>query len=150
MEKIKLILMTIFGIISGAFFHNENLKGIEAYTQEIEINEKNIFRNPNDIDDTYMKIELNDRVYIPFGTQNKDLTDKEIGKCIAVNKNNKNQKYYEVKDSEDLIASFYDKGFVSQIDFYRALDSKDKEIFVPEFVRILNFDYWEEENIGIQ
>lgn len=149
MEKIKILLMTILGIVAGAFFHNENLKNIEGYTKEIIVSENNIFRNPNDIDDTYMKIEINDRIYIPFGTQNKDLSDKEIGRCIAINKNNKHQKYYEVKNSPDLIASFYDIGFVSQIDFYRALDSKNKEIFVPEFIKILDFDYWEEENMRI-
>lgn len=75
-------------------------------------------------------------------------TKKIRTKNLALIKNNS-------LHQNSLIFSFYFYAFYHNFCkehtklFERALDSKNKEIFVPKFIKILDFDYWEEENIGI-
>jgi hypothetical protein len=44
-------------------------------------------------------------IYLPYGTQGKTITSKEIGSCIATNETDSKDRFYEVSGKADFIAS---------------------------------------------
>jgi hypothetical protein len=103
---------------------------------------KNIYVNQNDREDTYCTVEIDGVVYIPYGTQGKTITNKEVGSCIAYDETDSNERYYEVNGNKDFIARYYVVGEMEQFDFWRSADTIGKEIDVPDFIDNLGYEIW--------
>ena len=109
-------------------------------------------------DDSSLAIDYNGRTYIPYGTGGL-LNKEEIDKCVGfvvqdsvassnVDENNKDTRIYTlVLDKENnFLMEYYTKSYLmNQPIFYRAIDTKGKEIDIPKYIRSLDYDYWKED-----
>jgi hypothetical protein len=102
----------------------------------------NIYSNPNDSKDTYGYVEIDGVKYILYGTQKTTITNKEIGSCIAYNKADSNERFYEVNGSNDFIASYYVNGEMEQFNFWRSVDTIGVNIDIPDFIDSLCYEIW--------
>lgn len=111
----------------------------------------------SDIDDTlYGSLNYNDRIYIPYGTLKGQIKTKDIKNCIGyivqdenssstTNLNDKDTRVYTlVNDKEEnfLMVYYIGESLMNQPDFYRALDTKDKNIEIPNFIDKEDYEYW--------
>jgi hypothetical protein len=102
----------------------------------------NTYVNPNDREDSYSYVEIDGVIYIPYGTQGKTITNKEVGSCIAYSEADSNDRFYEVVGNDDFIASYYVDGEMEQFDFWRSVDTIGQEIEVPDFMDDLGYEIW--------
>ena len=111
----------------------------------------------SDIDDTlYGSLNYNDRIYIPYGTLKGQIKTKDIKNCIGyiiqdenssstTNLNDKDTRVYTLvndKDENFLMVYYIGESLMNQPDFYRALDTKDKNIEIPNFIDKEDYEYW--------
>lgn len=111
----------------------------------------------NDPDDAgYLTIEYNCRTYMPYGTLKGTLKEKDIEKCVGYiiqdensssipDKNNKDTRIYTLTDDEDnnFLMEYYIKtDLMNPQTFYRAIDTKGKDIDIPSYIDDLNYNYW--------
>ncbi len=116
---------------------------ITEHSQAITIPEDAVFVNPDDKEDTYQIVTVNNRDYILFGTQSRTITGKMIGDCIAYNAEDNNQRYYSlVYGNDDYIAEYYVNGMMEQFNFLRAVDTVGQDIACPDFVDPLDYGVW--------
>jgi hypothetical protein len=106
-----------------------------------DVNE-NTYLNPNDNDDRYGCVEIDGVKYIPYGTQGKTITNKEVGLCIAYSEADSNDRYYEVNGNNDFIANYYVGSEMGQFDFLRSVDTIGKDIDIPDFIDNLGYEVW--------
>jgi ABC-type oligopeptide transport system substrate-binding subunit len=103
---------------------------------------ENTYLNPNDSEDAYSYVEIDGVMYLPYGTQGKTITSKEVGSCIAYSETDSNERFYEVNGTNDFIASYCVDGEMEQFDFWRSADTIGKEIDVPDFIDDLGYEIW--------
>lgn len=111
----------------------------------------------SDIDDTvYGSLNYNNRTYIPYGTLKGQIKTKDIKTCIGyivqdenssstTNLNDKDTRVYTLandKDENFLMVYYVGESLMNQPDFYRALDTKDKNIEIPNFIDKEDYEYW--------
>lgn len=90
----------------------------------------------------------NDRLYELFGVQDKKMKDDDIGEAIGYLVRNKDElhytgsKLYTLSDTQDFIMEKDDDEFMSIRCFYRAYDTKDKVIEIPEYIYDQEYDWW--------
>ena len=106
------------------------------------------FVNPSDSDDTYQSIEYDGRTYVGYGTLKKSIGGNDVGKCLgyivqdgAVMKDVRIFRLNADPDANYLVQIFTD-GFMNQPIFFRAIDTKGKEIGVPPYIENLDYPYW--------
>ena len=109
---------------------------------EIEDTNLNEYVNPNDKEDTYIYVEINGAMYLPYGVQGEQITSDMIGECIAYEEDDDNQRYYKVNGSDDFIADYYVGGEMVQVNFMRKADTIGKDIETPNFIDDLGYDIW--------
>ena len=125
---------------------DENAIGFQAksYTDE------------NDDSAKYLTIEYNGRIYMPFGTLKSTLKENDIDKCIGyiiqdensssiIDKNNKDTRIYTLTDDQDnnFLMEYYIKtNLMNPQIFYRAIDTKGKNINIPKYIDDLDYNYW--------
>jgi hypothetical protein len=121
-----------------------NLVNYDIADDAIAISDRNenTYLNPNDSEDSYSYVEIDGVKYIPYGTQGKTITNKEVGACIAYSETDSNDRFYEVNGNHDFIANYYVNGEMEQFDFWRSVDTIGKEIDVPDFVDDLGYEIW--------
>ena len=104
----------------------------------------------------YLTIEYNGRTYMPYGTLKGSLKEKNIDKCIGyriqdensssiVGKDNKDIRIYTLVDDKDnnfLMEYYIGTNLMNQPSFYRAIDTKGKNISVPNYIENLGYNYW--------
>lgn len=110
----------------------------------------------SDIDDTlYGSLNYNDRIYIPYGTLKGQIKTKDIKNCIGyivqdenssstTNLNDKDTRVYTLandKDENFLMVYYIGESLMNQPDFYRALDTKDKNIEITNFIDKEDYEY---------
>jgi hypothetical protein len=103
---------------------------------------ENTYLNPNDSNDRYGYVEIDGVIYIPYGTQSRNITNEEIGSCIAYSKTDSNDRFYEVNGYDDFIANYYVGGEMEQFTFLRNAGTIGKEIDVPDFIDSLDYEIW--------
>jgi hypothetical protein len=103
---------------------------------------ENTYINPNDSEDSYRSVEINGVIYIPYGTQGKSMTNKEIGACIAYSESDSRERFYAVNGNTDFIANYYVDSEMQQFDFWRSVDTLGKEREVPDFIEDLGYEIW--------
>ena len=104
-------------------------------------------------DDGYLTIEYNGRVYAPYGTISRSVRAKDVDECIGYLyreefKDDRSIRLYTlVRDTKrDYIMEKTD-GFVlmDQPIFWRAVDTRGKDIYTPDFIYSLDYDLWKNE-----
>ena len=119
------------------------------------------FQTVNYIDENYdsagyLTIEYNGRTYMPYGTLKGSLKEKDIDKCIGyiiqnensssiIDKDNKDTRIYTLIDDKEnnfLMEYYIGTDLMNQPSFYRAIDTKNKDINIPKFIDSLDYNYW--------
>ncbi len=126
-----ILAVTVFFILSGCVPINYD---ITDRSQPVIV----------DSDGEYIKVKINERVYVPFGTLNGNVDGRNIGECIAYNKNDSNERYYSIMGTDDFIAEYYVDNIMSQMFFLRAEDTIGKDIEVPAFINDQGYDFRED------
>ena len=110
----------------------------------------------NDDSAGYLTIEYNGRTYMPYGTLKGSLKEKDIDKCIGyiiqnensssiIDKDNKDTRIYTLIDDKEnnfLMEYYIGTDLMNQPSFYRAIDTKNKDINIPKFIDSLDYNYW--------
>ena len=105
---------------------------------------------------SYLTIEYNGRTYLPYGTQKGILQSKDLDKCIGyivqdensssiVDPDNKDTRIYtltEDKDNNFLMEYYIGTNEMNDPIFYRAMDTKGKDITIPKIIDGPNDNYW--------
>ena len=106
------------------------------------------FVNPVDPDDTYQSIEYDGRTYIVYGTIRKSIKGDDVGKCLGYIVQDgtvmKDTRVFLLNADPDAnyLVRFAVGGFMNQPIFFRAIDTKGKEIGVPPYIENLDYPYW--------
>lgn len=119
------------------------------------------FQTSNYIDENddgagYLTIEYNGRTYMPYGTLKGSLKEKDIDKCIGyiiqnensssiIDKDNKDTRIYTLIDDKEnnfLMEYYIGTDLMNQPSFYRAIDTKNRDINIPKFIDSLDYNYW--------
>ena len=106
------------------------------------------FLNPADPDDTYQSSEYNGRTYIGYGTLKGSIDGDDVGQCLG----------YVVQDGVKLddmrvfllnsdpdanyLVQLVSGGMMDQPVFFRALDTRGREIDIPRYVESLDYPCW--------
>ena len=104
------------------------------------------FTNPDDPEDGYLAIEYKGRSYIPYGTGS--VGGKDVGPCLGYI-----VQEGEVRDgdrifpltadpAENYLAERSVGGFMDQPIFYRATDTRGRDIDTPRFIQSLEYGFW--------
>lgn len=119
-----------------------------------------VFQTSSYIDEEYdagyLTIEYNGRIYMPYGTIKRFLKEKDLDKCIGyiiqdensssiVDKDNKDTRIYTLTDDKEnnfLMEYYIGTNLMNQPIFYRAIDTKRKDINIPRFINSLDYNYW--------
>lgn len=113
----------------------------------IEFN-TDIFINPSDANDTYLSLEYNERVYIPYGNLKGSINGKDVAKCLGyyVQDGNKMEDTRLFLLTNDSNANFLMRidvvGVMSQPDFFRAVDTKGEDIHIPQYIDSADEPFW--------
>lgn len=99
------------------------------------------FINPADQNDTYFSVTYQDRIYIPYGKPAEGGVDADaIGSCLGYQMQDgvedQNMRFYALAGDEDTVFLMrkYVGGIMDQPVFFRAVDTKAKNITVPAYV----------------
>ena len=148
------IIVVICGIIALV---NRNVRSIYPDLSENSIAFKIIeYIDKNDDDAGYGMIEYNGRKYMPYGTLKGIINNTDIDKCIGYviqdenntsmpDKNNKDERIYTLtvdKENNFLMEYYIGKTLMNQPSFYRAVDTKETNITIPEYIDSLEYNYW--------
>ncbi|MBR4162713.1 MAG: hypothetical protein IKR11_04260 [Solobacterium sp.] len=120
--------------------------------------EMETFQDKKHDDALFGTIEYNGRVYIPYGTINNHYNQSHIASCIGyiiqdeqsssvVDPNNTDRRIYTLSnDPEHNFLMEYDAStkLMNQPGFFRAMDTKGKSIFIPNYIDTLEYEFWEE------
>lgn len=95
--------------------------------------------------------EYNGRDYVFFGTIKGGILSNEVGECIGyiiseTNPDDKNDRVMKLTASDDFLMCYYVNGIMEQPDFYRAADTRDKDIEIPEYIVDNGYKFWGGEN----
>ena len=110
----------------------------------------------NDDNAGYLAIEYEGRTYMPYGTLKGTIKEKNIDKCIGYiiqdensssveDENNKDTRIYTLTDDKEhnfLMEYYIGTNLMNPQTFYRAIDTKDKDINIPIFIESLKYNYW--------
>ncbi|MGN0353432.1 MAG: hypothetical protein ACI4ES_17470 [Roseburia sp.] len=102
-----------------------------------------------DDDAAYATIEYEGRTYMPYGTIGKILHERDIDACVGYlvqdgEKDTDQRVYTLVDDTEHnyLMDYYVESDLMNQPMFWRAIDTKGKEVATPEFINSLEYTYW--------
>lgn len=147
--KMLLVLSLVFG-----------LTGCGREYPELENNaigfKTNSYIDVNDDAAGYLTFEYDGRIYMPYGTSDGAVSEKNIDKCIGyiiqdensssvIDPNNKDERVYTLVDDKEhnFLMVYYTKDFLMNPRiFYRAIDTKGKDIVIPEYIESSNSKYW--------
>ena len=86
---------------------------------------------------------------MPYGKIGKTLHENDIDVCVGYlvqdGEKDTNQRVYTLVDDTEhnyLMDYYVASDFMNQPVFWRAIDTKGKEIVTPEFIDSLEYSYW--------
>lgn len=107
------------------------------------------YDNPDNPEDGYMAVEYNGRLYVPFGTLRGIITPKDVKECIGYVyreefPDDTNSHLYTLVDDPEVnfLMDYYVNSIMEQPDFYRAIDTRGREIDIPSYIESLDYDVW--------
>ena len=160
MKKIVLILLIIvvvMAIVGIIIILNKDNKSIYPNLPEEPIAFSTTeFIDTADDDAGYLVIEYNGRRYMPYGTIKRSVKESDIDRCIGyivhdekftsmIDVNNTDTRIYllaEDNDNNFLMEYYIGTHLMNQPIFWRAVDTKGKEIFIPNCIDSLEYNYW--------
>ena len=98
--------------------------------------------DPCDDTDSYMGVEYCGRYYVAFGAQAGTVHESDLEACIGYIDGDKNSRVYTLKETPDLLATYYINGEMEQFAFIRALDTADRDIPLPDYVYDQHYPIW--------
>ena len=115
------------------------------------------YTDESDDDALYGTIEYEGRTYMPYGTLGRNIGKKDIDKCIGyiiqnensssiVDENDTDTRVYTLADDPEhnyLMDYYIGDSLMNQPYFWRAADTKGKEIDIPKYIDSLEYAYWE-------
>ena len=160
-KKVLIVLVIVFliaAIICGIFVILSE-KGTTNYP---DLSENpiafytSVYVDINNDNEGYIAIEYNGRKYMPYGSLKRNVLKKDIDKCIGYvvqdennssisDENNKNTRIYTLKEDKEnnfLMQYYIGTTLMNQPCFYRAADTKGKNIFIPKYINSLEYNYW--------
>lgn len=110
----------------------------------------------NDDGASYLIFEYNGRTYMPYSGLKGTLKSRDLDKCIGyiiqdensssvVDKDNKDTRIYtltEDKENNFLMEYYIGTTEMNQPIFYRAMDTKGKNINIPKIIDDTEHNYW--------
>lgn len=103
----------------------------------------------DDDEASYATIEYGGRIYIPYGTIGKTFHETDVDSCIGYlvqdGEKDTDQRIYTLVDDIEcnyLMDYYVGDSFMNQPCFWRAIDTKGKEITTPEYIDSLEYQYW--------
>lgn len=105
------------------------------------------FTNPDDPEDGYLAIEYKGRSYIPYGTGS--VGGKDLGPCLGYIVQEGEQREDDrifpltADPAENYLAECSVGGFMDQPIFYRATDTRGRDVDTPRFIESLEYGFWE-------
>ena len=109
------------------------------------------FTDPDNSEDGYRAFDYMGRTYIPYAELKNRITRGEVGDCIGfVVQDGEEHGEWVVRlkafESEDVLMIYYPMGLMDPPHFYRAIDTKGKELALPAYMDTEGFgyDYWRE------
>ena len=113
----------------------------DALPENPVIFQNETFINPADQNDTYYAVRYQDRIYIPYGKPAEGGVDADaIGSCLGYQMQDgvedQNMRFYTLAGDEDTVFLMrkYVGGIMDQPVFFRAVDTKAKDIAVPAYI----------------
>jgi len=105
----------------------------------------------SDDDAAYGVIEFEGRQYMPYGTISRSINAKDTEACIGYivqdGKSDKDERIYTLsadKEHNFLMQYYAGETEMYQPDFWRATDTKEKEISIPDYIESLKYKFWGE------
>ena len=105
--------------------------------------------NPKNPEDGYMAVEYGGRLYLPYGTLKGVIRPKDVQACIGYvfqedYPDDTNSRLHTLAADQDVnyLMEYYVNGMMEQPTFYRALDTRGREIVTPGFIESLDYDVW--------
>ena len=144
-----IIVIFLFGLTGCGMKYPELEKDAIAFQTSSYIDKK-------DDDASYLTFEYKGRTYLPYATQKGRLKSSDIDKCIGyiiqddnsssvVDPTNKDTRIYtlsEDKENNFLMEYYIGTNLMNQPTFYRAIDTKGKEISIPKIIDDTDYNYW--------
>lgn len=105
------------------------------------------FENPNDEFDTYVSITYNGREYIPYGAFKDNIDLDEVDRCIGyiqvdTDTESNQVRVCTLKGTDDFLMECITDAIMEQPSFYRAVDTQNKEMEIPDYMESSGDDYW--------
>lgn len=107
------------------------------------------FYNPDNPDDGYEAFDFQNRTYIPYSSNGSSIMADEAEACLGgiVQEGKDLDDTWVVrlsafKDNDDFLMIYCPKGGMQPEIFYRAIDSKEKQITLPEYISSDCYEYW--------
>ena len=106
------------------------------------------YTNEDDPEDAYRTIEYEGRTYLPYGTLGKTIHKKDVGRCLGYlvqdGKELKECRVYTLADDteQNFLMDYNTDGVMEQPSFWRAIDTKGKDVVVPAYTDSLGYEYW--------
>lgn len=104
----------------------------------------------NDGDTTYGAIEFEGRTYIPYGTLGEKLSQKDIDSCLGYivqsDVRDKDVRVFTLSGDPEhnyLMENNVGSGLMNQPMFWRAIDTKGKDITTPDYIESSGYGFWE-------
>jgi len=104
----------------------------------------------SDDDASYATIEFEGRTYMPYGTVKKSVRGSDVDRCIGFfvqdGVDDTDRRVYTLAADPDhnfLMDRYSGKTIMEQPSFWRAVDTRGKDIPVPEYIDSLGYAFWE-------
>lgn len=132
------IVFAVFCLFPGC--SNSRIPSLPQDAQEIPICD---YTNPENPDDSFANcVEYGGRLFVLYGTQSKTIDGRIIKECVGYIDNDSDNRIYTLFDTGDYIASYYTSGIMEQFTFLRAVDTRGKDIYTPDYISDLGYDLW--------
>lgn len=146
-----LILLTITAALAAAGCANRSFPPLPDNAPAICYGES--IYSDEDMEDGYITIEYNGRVYAPYGTVARSVRSKDVYECVGYlyredyEDDRSIRLYTLIRDPDRNYIMDKSDGFVimEQPIFWRALDTRGKDIYTPDFIQSLDYALWENE-----
>lgn len=107
------------------------------------------FKNPADPDDGYEAFDFQNRTYIPYSSNGRSVMADEAEVCLGcivqdgeVREGDWVVRLTAFKDNDDFLMLYSPNGGMQPEIFFRAIDTKEKQIQLPEYISSDCYKYW--------